>query len=135
MIASYGHLIKNINMVGKVQRSFTKFISGMEGLSYPERLIILKLYSLQRRRERYIIIYVWKISEGPVVPNISLLYVLKHRIVEGGPVSRHTLMLDDREHWSITVLYGVPSVCLADYLCVYVMLHYVRLIASLNNWI
>ena len=63
------YLIKHINMVEKVQRSFTRFISGMEGLSYPERLTVLKLYSLQRRRERYIIIYVWKILEG-LVPNL-----------------------------------------------------------------
>ena len=57
-------------MVEKVQRSFTKFISGMTGLSYTERLTVLKLYSLQRRRERYIIIYVWKILEG-LVPNLN----------------------------------------------------------------
>ena len=63
------YLIKHINMAEKVQRSFTRFISGMEGLSYPERLTVLKLYSLQRRRERYIIIYVWKILEG-LVPNL-----------------------------------------------------------------
>ena len=62
-------LIKHINMVEKVQRSFTRFISGMECLSYPERLTVLKLYSLQRRSERYIIIYVWKILEG-LVPNL-----------------------------------------------------------------
>ena len=55
-------------MVEKVQRSFTRFISGMACLSYTERLTVLKLYSLQRRRERYIIIYVWKILEG-LVPN------------------------------------------------------------------
>ena len=42
----------NINMVEKVQRSFTRFISGMDGLSYPERLTVLKLVSLQCRRER-----------------------------------------------------------------------------------
>ena len=39
-------------------------------MSYWDRLSTLKLYSLQRRRERYIIIYVWKILEG-LVPNIS----------------------------------------------------------------
>ena len=60
------YLMKHINLVEKVQRSFTRFISG---LSYPERLTVLKLYSLQRRRERYIIIYVWKILEG-LVPNL-----------------------------------------------------------------
>ena len=56
-------------MVEKAQRSFTRFISGMKGLSYTEILTVLRLYSLQRRRERYIIIYVWKILEG-LVPNL-----------------------------------------------------------------
>ena len=58
------YLIKDINLVEKVQRSFTRFISGMKSLSYPERLTVLKLYSHQRRREKYIIIYVWKILDG-----------------------------------------------------------------------
>ena len=93
MVVSCGpYLIKHINMVQKVQRSFTRFISGMAGLSYTERLTVLKLYSLQHRRERYIIIYVGKILEGLVPTGLpfSLLYVLKHQIVEGVPVSRHT---------------------------------------------
>ena len=37
----------------KVQRAFTKHISGMGILSYSKRLEVPKLYSLQRRRERY----------------------------------------------------------------------------------
>ena len=52
------YLTKHINMIEKTQRSFTRYISGMQGLSYPERLAVLKLYSLQRRREIYIIIYI-----------------------------------------------------------------------------
>ena len=74
------YLIKHINMFEKVQRSFPSFISGMEGLSYPERLTVLKLYSLQRRRETYIMIYVWKILEG-LVPNLFHPICTKHRIV------------------------------------------------------
>ena len=35
-----------------------------------ERLHELKLYSLMRRRERYIIIYIWKITQH-MVPNID----------------------------------------------------------------
>ena len=54
------YLTKHINMIENTQRSFTRYISGMQGLLYPERLTVLKLYSLQCRRERYIIIYVWK---------------------------------------------------------------------------
>ncbi len=42
----------------------------MNDLNYWERLKSLNLYSLQRRRERYDIIYVWKILEGKV-PNAS----------------------------------------------------------------
>ena len=64
------YLTKHINMIEKTQRSFTRYISGMQDLSYPERLAVLKLYSLQRRRERYIIIDVWKILECQV-PNFS----------------------------------------------------------------
>ena len=57
-------------MIEKTQRSFTRYISVMQGRSYPERLTDLKLYSLQHRRERYIIIYVWTILEC-LVPNFS----------------------------------------------------------------
>ena len=44
-------------------------IKGFFSFSYQERLSNLKIYSLQRRRERYIIIYVWKILEN-FVPNL-----------------------------------------------------------------
>ena len=51
------HLVKHIDQLEKIQRSFTKHITGMQSLDYSERLVSLKLYSLQRRRERYCIIY------------------------------------------------------------------------------
>ena len=51
-----------------VQRNFVKKINGTSGLSYWQQLKKLNLYSLERRRERYIIIYIWKIIEG-LVPN------------------------------------------------------------------
>ena len=53
-----------------IQRHFTANIEGMEHLNYEDSLKALDLYSLKRRRERYIIIYVWKILEG-LVPNIE----------------------------------------------------------------
>ena len=52
-----------------VQRSFLRKISGISHLSYWEQLNYLNLYSLERRRERYRLIYVWRILEGHV-PNI-----------------------------------------------------------------
>ena len=57
------HLIRHIIQIEKVQRSFIKLITGMCDCSYSDRLSLLRLYSLQRRRERYCIIYVWKIIE------------------------------------------------------------------------
>ena len=58
------HKISQITLIEKVQRSFTKHITGMRDLSYHERLQALRLYSLQRRRERYCIILIWKIIES-----------------------------------------------------------------------
>ena len=70
------HLVKHVDQIEKIQRSFTKHITGMQRFEYSKRLVSLKLYSLQRRRERYCIICVWKIKEG-LVPNLlNQLFVL-----------------------------------------------------------
>ena len=47
------HLVKHIDQLEKIQRSFTKHITGRQSLEYSERLVSLKFYSLQRRRECY----------------------------------------------------------------------------------
>ena len=57
-----------IYLTEKVQRSFTKHI--IKNKPYNERLKLLNLYSVQRRRDRYQIIYLWKIIEE-LVPNLS----------------------------------------------------------------
>merc|ERR1712082_408026 len=44
----------------RIQKSFTSKINGMEELDYHERLKKLNLYSLERRRERFMIIYGWQ---------------------------------------------------------------------------
>ena len=49
---------KDISLLESVQRAFTKHIHGMHTYSYADKLSMLKLYSLQRRRYRYTIIYV-----------------------------------------------------------------------------
>ena len=46
-----------------IQRMFTNKITEVQHLNYWERLHKLKLYSLQRRRGRYIIIYILKIIQ------------------------------------------------------------------------
>ena len=53
-----------------IQRSFTYRVRGLSELNYWERLQDLKLYSLERRRERYGIIYIWKVLQS-LVPNFD----------------------------------------------------------------
>jgi len=59
-----------IQKLEAIQQSFTRKIYSNEDLNYWERLKSLRLYSLERRRERYRIIYIWKILQG-MVPNIG----------------------------------------------------------------
>ena len=55
-------LIKDIQQLESVQRTFTSKFQNCKHLDYHERLKHLGLFSLQRRRERYIIIhYMWKV--------------------------------------------------------------------------
>ena len=54
----------SIALLEGVQRSFTARIEGEGGKDYWDRLIDLGLYSQERRRERYQIIFVWKLSQG-----------------------------------------------------------------------
>ena len=56
--------------IESIQQTFTDKITEVQHLNNWERLHELKLYSLQRRRERYIIIYIWKITQH-TVPNID----------------------------------------------------------------
>ena len=62
--------VGQIQEIEDIQRSFTRKIWHINRGDYWERLTSLKLYSLQRRRERYRIIYTWKILEG-LVPNVG----------------------------------------------------------------
>ena len=60
--------VTEIQLLEGVQRTFTSRIGGMENMNYWERLSHLKMMSLQRRRERYTIIMMWKILNN-VAPN------------------------------------------------------------------
>ena len=56
----------SIGKLESVARNFTSQIHGMDGLDYWERLNSLHLYSQERRRERYQIIFLWKVAQGLV---------------------------------------------------------------------
>ena len=57
-----------INKIENVQRSLISniFYHNLVGLSYWDKLLYLRLYSQERRRERYQVIFVWKISQDLV---------------------------------------------------------------------
>ena len=65
------HKPGQIQSLEMVQVSFVNKISGMYEYDYWQQLKILKLNSLERRRERYVVIYVWKLLEG-LVPNFGI---------------------------------------------------------------
>ena len=58
------HKVTDIQVLEGVQKTFTSRIWGLQHLDYWQRLKALKLMSLQRRRERYLLIHMWKILNG-----------------------------------------------------------------------
>jgi ribonuclease P/MRP protein subunit RPP40 len=62
---------QNLQKLEGLLRSFTSWFPGTSHLSYWERLEHLKMYSIQRRFERYRLLYTWKVLEGRV-PNCGL---------------------------------------------------------------
>ena len=69
-IVWYPQKLGLIRELEKVQRSFTKKISGIKHLEYSERLKQVDLFSLERRGDRFMIIYVWRIING-LSPNLD----------------------------------------------------------------
>eukprot|EP00116_Pleurobrachia_bachei_P000518 sb/3460780/ len=64
------HLIGEIERLEAIQRSFTHTLEGCNNLDYWDRLKFLGLWSLQRRRDRFKILTMWKIWRG-LLPNHS----------------------------------------------------------------
>ena len=73
------YLKKDIVFIEQVQRSFTHKIIGMRTLDYWQRLKELKIMSLQRRRERIIILHIWKIKNRVYPNSIDLEFKLHKR--------------------------------------------------------
>ena len=74
----YGCMVFNPQQIGEisrmeaVQRNFTHRIENMDTLNYWERLQALGLYSLQRRRERFICVQMFKIFKQIIPNNLQL---------------------------------------------------------------
>ena len=72
--------ISDIQTIENVQREFTRRINGLKEHNYWERLTELKLLSLQRRRERYSIIQVWKIKNGFAPNSVGMEFYESSRL-------------------------------------------------------
>ena len=71
--------VSDIQQAEGVQRTFTSRISGMQHLNYWERLKSLNLMSLQRRRERYIIIHMWKVLHNRCPNDLGIKFTTTPR--------------------------------------------------------
>ena len=71
--------ISDIQELESVQKAFTARISGLKDIHYWDRLKQLSLMSLQRRRERYIIIHMWKILNGVTTNDLMIQFVSRPR--------------------------------------------------------
>ncbi|XP_063679210.1 uncharacterized protein LOC134814843 [Bolinopsis microptera] len=71
---------KDIQQLEGIQRTFTSKIDGTQHLNYWQTLKALDLMSLQRRRERYLIINMWKVLHCKCPNDIGILFsvTLRH---------------------------------------------------------
>ena len=72
--------IADIQSIESIQRQFTRRIRGFKDTNYWDRLKELRLCSLQRRRERYMIIHVWRILQGICPNDISMVFRNNQRL-------------------------------------------------------
>ena len=73
-------LLGDIKKLESTQRVFTRYINGCQDLCYWDRLKTLGLMSLQRRRERYIIIHVWKTLHELAPNDIGIIFYVHIRL-------------------------------------------------------
>ena len=60
-----------ITHLESVQRMYTVTTEGLGSLNYWERLLLMKISSVQRRHERYKVFYIGKVLQG-LVPNFGI---------------------------------------------------------------
>ena len=67
------HKQQEISQLESVQRNYTSKLEEMNDLNYYQRLKKLQIYSAERRRDRYMLLYIFKIIHRRV-PNPGLSY-------------------------------------------------------------
>ena len=102
-----------INEIERIQKSFTSRIRGMEGLDYHQRLKQLKLYSLERRRERYLIILAWQMREGFIENTLDLKFTKNRAWRVWAPVVSWSKNGKNVKHSVRTKLHNSPAIKMA----------------------
>ena len=77
------HLKKDILLIEKVQRRFTRMIPGLRDLCYEARLKKLRLTTLETRRNRADVLEVFKMAKGLTNVDINSLFVLNNSDTRG----------------------------------------------------
>ena len=72
--------ISDIQELESVQKTFISRIAGMRDMYYWDCLVQLSLMSLQRRRERFIILHMWKILRGQTRNDLNIQFVARPRL-------------------------------------------------------
>ena len=75
----------DLRLLEKVQKRWTKRIDGLDSLSYPQRLRVLNLYSIEGRLLRADLIKCWKIFNNECAVNAEDIFVL----ARGRPTRGH----------------------------------------------
>ena len=95
-----------MNKLEAVQRTYTFRTDGMDKLDYWQRLQVMNLQSIQRRHERYKIIYLWKIING-LVPQCDVQWTVNERrgtmITIPTIKSKHSTMVVNMRESSLAV--------------------------------
>lgn len=73
------HKISDIQTLESTQRTFTSKITGYSDFDYWTRLKMLRIYSLQRRRERYLLMHMFKILNDFTPNDLNINFVYSDR--------------------------------------------------------
>ena len=85
--------VGDIQELESVQKTFTAKIAGLKELNYWERLDKLNLMSLQRRRERFVIMHMFKILNEQISNDLGIQFVRRPRLgnlAKIPPVNKHS---------------------------------------------
>ncbi len=109
------HIIKDIEAVEKVQRRFTKRLPGLSNLAYCQRLAKLNMDSLELRRIRADLIFMYKIVFGIIDLDCEDFVVLRkddntrgHHFKLYLPISKHNARYNFFSHRTARIWNRLP---------------------------